>query len=104
MGPSANKCENLKPMSQWLEEDTNEEGTCRPCSIGTLLGYYQKALEKHGNEELSKQLAASLEVQDDVIMSAAKAMDTIKDAADESLRQELRELDCMAQSERLENE
>ncbi len=94
------KCANIKPMAKWLEEP-EQPGDCKPCRIAGILGDYQKVLQDNGHENYSDDITAKLESTDDPdpIMSIAKAMDSAKEQVPEAVRNELLELDCLAQTE-----
>ena len=93
-------CENLKPLREWFsKEDPNPE-VCRPCYLRTLAGYYLGALEEGNEKGLVKEFEEiyekSAETED--ILTIAETMDNIKGKVEPSLKQKLKELDCMVQN------
>jgi hypothetical protein len=89
-----------EPMAKWLEEEI--EGECRPCSLAVAVPHYQSVLEYAGLNEHATSLTKALEDEEDPVMSVAKAMDKVKEAVPDEVREALRAVDCMAQNSQQE--
>lgn len=89
---------NIKSVFDFLDAyDGNGKGEdCPPCMIAPLAGVYLGELEKAGETELSERLKKVFEQGD--ILTIAKELDNIKLEVGEALRNELRDLDCFAQT------
>ncbi len=85
----------VKPIAEWVEE--NDKESCHPCLINPLTSFYMGILEKSGETELAARLKKTYEESGD-ILTISKELDKIKSEVGEVLRQELRDLDCYAQS------
>lgn len=84
----------VRPVLEWLE-DENSPG-CPPCLIAPLSSYYLGALEQNGETKLAGELKSLFEEGD--ALTICKKLDTIKSDVGDSLKQQLRNLDCFAQT------
>ena len=82
----------VKPIETWIED---KEG-CPPCLIGALSGYYLGTLEEAGETILASELKEVFEEGD--LLTISKKLDTIKTNVGEAVRNQLRDLDCFAQT------
>lgn len=89
-----------EPMAKWLEDE--KEGECRPCSLAVAVPHYQNVLEENGLPEQATSLTEALKDEEDPVMSVAKAMDKVKEAVPDDVREALRAVDCMAQNSQQE--
>jgi len=89
------KCEiEVKPIADWVE-DEKAEG-CPPCLISPLSSLYLGTLEEEGEEQLASELKKVFKEGD--VLTISKKLDSIKTDVGESLRNQLRNLDCFAQT------
>lgn len=89
------KCKlEIQPIATWMEDD-NAEG-CPPCILSPLASYYLGALEEAGEDKIAEDLKTTFERGD--ILTIAKKLDSIKTDVGEALRNQLRNLDCFAQT------
>lgn len=95
------KCTELKPMTEWLEKE--QDGECRPCVVAALISHYQKTLHESNRDDLAERFETIVD-DDDPVLKTVKVMDEIKATVDEQLREDLLLLDCMAQTNKLEEE
>jgi hypothetical protein len=100
MPETAGKVCNPIPMAKWLEEE--KEGECRPCSLAVAVPRYQEVLQEAGLDGESDKLAVALQDEEDPVMKVAEAMDAVKEAVSDEVREELKSVDCMAQNSQQE--
>jgi len=86
---------SIKPIEEWVGEKPTD-GSCPPCMIAPLASYYLGTLQKAGETTLASELEATYESGD--ILTISRKLDNIKGDVGEALKQELRNLDCFAQS------
>jgi hypothetical protein len=90
------KCQiKIEPLTRWFSDEFSPDGTCRPCRLKPLADLYLGRLQKEGTSEAST-LEQAYEGGD--ILEIASVMDGIKERAKAPLRQDLEELDCLAQT------
>lgn len=90
----------LRPNKEWLEDENENDDTCRPCAIAVLVSEYQNVLAKNDREDLSKEIATALDKfgdNDDPITGVAQLLDDIKGKVDKPLRRKLEKKDRKAQ-------
>ena len=92
------KCplEKVESLETWFSKEFGPGGECRPCRVAPLASLYLGVLEQHGEAEQAKSLTVAFDTGD--IMTIAKTMDTIKVGAKDTVRKELEDLDCLAQT------
>ena len=97
-------CENVKPMAKWLQETEVDPKVCKPCAVALLTGDYKEVLADAGHEDKVAMLDALLVPVEgqDIAMNVAVAMDRVKAEVEEPVREQLLELDCMAQNSEAE--
>jgi len=81
-------------MEDWVR--IREEGFCHPCLIAPVAAQYLGVLEAPGGEAGRDALKQAWESKD--ILTISKTLDTIKAEVGETLRNDLVEIDCFAQS------
>jgi len=92
------QCEiDPRPISEWVNKEV-EGDECPPCLIAPLASYYLGALKDAGETKIANHLKEVFEKGD--LLTICKELDNIKTNVGESLRKELLELDCFAQSEK----
>lgn len=92
------ECEiELKPLAEWLG---NKEG-CPPCLIAPLASYYLGALNAAGETNLAEELKKTFEEGD--ALTICQKLDNIKSDVGEALLKQLRNLDCYAQTFKLDD-
>ena len=85
--------DDVKSLEDWLAHP--EKGKCPSCLLAPLASYYVGALEDAGESRLADQLKGIFEGGDP--LTIGKFMDKIKVNVGDKLKQELVNLDCMAQ-------
>ena len=92
----ADECEiELKPIAEWLE---SKEG-CPPCLIAPLASYYLGVLNDAGETTLAEELKKTFEEGN--ALTICQKLDNIKSNVGEALLKQLRNLDCHAQTFKL---
>lgn len=89
------KLRTVKPIVEWVEEEDNS--SCHPCLIAPLASFYMGILKNSGELKLATRLKEIYEESGD-ILTISQELDKIKSEVGEAIRQELRDLDCYAQS------
>jgi len=84
---------NIKPLEEWLQQPEAPDH-CPPCLITPLAEMYLDALK--GDKRAAASLKRAWETGD--ALTIAAAMDKIKGEVGDDLRNQLRSLDCQAQS------
>jgi hypothetical protein len=87
---------NPEKVVDWLNNE--QEGQCRPCSLAVAIPKYQEVLEQAGATEQVKIFENALADEEDPVMKVAEAMDKIKEAVAPEVVEQLKVIDCMAQS------
>ena len=93
--PFVCECE-IEPLGEWVQKDI--PGTCPPCLIKPLAeGYLFKLEEAQAAPQINvlKQAWGT-----ENTLTIAKALDTIKGEVEDHLKQDLLNLDCIAQTHR----
>jgi hypothetical protein len=85
-------CPNLKPMTEWLKEDTKE---CRPCLLAPVVEWYYEELNERGYKEIATGLKEVGEKGSPEEIGAI--LDLIKQEVDDDVKARLEEFDCSAQ-------
>jgi hypothetical protein len=81
------------PVSEWIEKG---EG-CPPCILSPLSAYYRGILENAGEMKLAQELDEVYAGGD--VLTIGQKLDSIKnEVGSEQLKQQLKNLDCFAQS------
>ncbi len=99
--------EGCMNLVQWFKEP-EKEGQCKSCSLASLVSLYARTLKENGGEEIANEIdSIAKDITADKLATSpenvAKALDFIKtNIQDDNLRAKLRELDCMAQTEKTE--
>ena len=88
-----NPCANVKPMKEWISEDTPQ---CRPCLLGVVTSWYRDVLEESGMLAKARQLEDRAETLDPLPL--CEELDKIKEEVPEEVRVQLRNFDCAAQT------
>ena len=83
----------IRPIAEWVED---KDGGCPPCLLAPLSSYYLGVLEEGGEDKLAAELKEMFEEGD--ILTIAQKLDNIKTNVGEALRNQLRNLDCFAQT------
>ena len=86
---------NIESLEAWLA--TKNDKQCPSCLIAPLASYYAGALEEAGETKLRDELKTAFERGD--VLTIVKRMDNIKKNVGDKLKQELLNLDCMAQTQ-----
>ena len=86
----------VRPVAEWVKDETDSEEDCPPCLIMPLSSYYLGALEEAGETKLAGELQEVYESGD--VLTISEKLDTIKADVGEALRNQLRNLDCFAQT------
>lgn len=87
------KCNiQVRPVSEWIKD---EEG-CPPCLLAPLASYYLGALNDAGETQLANELGKAY--QEGNILTICEKLDKIKGDVGEALKEQLRNLDCFAQT------
>lgn len=86
---------SVKSLEEWLSKDNGNGKNCPPCLIGPLASYYAGALEEAGENKMADELKSTFEKGN--ALTIAKHMDKIKKNVGDKLKQDLENLDCMAQ-------
>jgi len=84
----------VRPIENWIEDETEEK--CNSCLLSPLAGYYLGELQDAGEDKLAKELENIFAEGD--VLTIAKKLDSIKSVVGEPIRQNLLNLDCLAQS------
>lgn len=87
--------EKVLSIKEWLQTPETDD-SCPPCMIAPLASYYLGALQDARETRLANRLQEIYEGGD--ALTIAEELDRIKSAVGESLKSELKTLDCMAQS------
>lgn len=88
------------PMAEWLEKE--EKGECRPCVIAVAVPHYEEVLEQTGYTKEADKVAEALGDEEDPVLRVAQAMDEVKEAVSDEVREQLRAVDCEAQNSKPE--
>lgn len=88
--------EKVQPVAEWMQEYEEGDEPCRPCMIAPLASFYVGVLKKAGEEERANQLTKVYEEGQG--LTICEELDRIKSEVGDSVRKELVELDCFAQS------
>jgi hypothetical protein len=90
----------LKPMSDWIQEDDPEN--CRPCMLGVVAQWYTDELKSQGRSDLASPLEHLAEKTDvnnaEQVLTLCQEFDKIKDTVEDPLRDRLKEFDCSTQA------
>ena len=86
---------STKPVEKWLSEE--DAAHCHSCLLSTLASYYVGALEGANQQELANTLKRVFEGGD--VLTIGRTLDNIKRDVGDKLRQDLKKLDCMAQTQ-----
>ena len=84
----------VRPVSDWVKDG---EG-CPPCAIAPLASHYVGVLEAAGETSHANSLKQAYEEGE--LLTICQELDRIKSVVGESLRAELEDMDCFAQSEK----
>jgi hypothetical protein len=93
---------NLKPMQEWVKVKDPEGKVCKPCMMGPVVQWYRDELKEKGQQEIVDDLektVTNLEGnEEEVALTIAQELDTIKESVDEPLRERLKDFDCAIQA------
>lgn len=84
---------SIQTLEGWLTSPS--DGQCPSCLLAPLASYYLGALEEAGENILADNLKSMFENSSP--LTIAKNMDSIKKRVGDKLKQDLENLDCMAQ-------
>lgn len=91
----------VRPVAVWVDDKVANEEGCPPCLIAPLSSYYLAALEDAGESKLAEELKDLFEKGE--VLTIAKKLDSIKTDVGDALSKQLRNLDCFAQSFKLDD-
>ncbi len=92
---SEKKCPvDLKPMADWVGE--NDPKVCRPCMLAPVVQWYAEELRAAGKTGLALKLEEQANTEEPLTL--CRELDTIKEQAEEPLRERLLDFDCAAQT------
>ena len=86
----------IRPIREWVEDKKAGKEGCPPCLITPLAGYYLGALQEAGETKLAAELEEVFGEGD--VLTISQKLDTIKADVGEDLSNQLRKLDCFAQT------
>ena len=86
----------VRPVAEWVDDKEVAKESCPPCLIAPLSSYYLGALEEAGETKLISELKQLFEEGN--VLTISKKLDTIKTDVGKALREQLRNLDCFAQT------
>lgn len=90
------KLSKIESLEDYFSLEYGQDGECRPCRLQPLASLYLGTLEGARETKQAEELSKIYDGGD--ILTIAKKLDTIKSEVGESLRKDLMELDCFAQS------
>jgi hypothetical protein len=88
-------CENLVPLTKWLEEP-EKKGQCKSCSLGALIPEYLDVLAEFEVPGLKEEIDKALNDESDPIGKVAQVLDEVKQKVSDEVRARLQVLDCGA--------
>ena len=90
------KLTKVESLETYFATEFGPGGECRPCRLQPLASLYLGVLEQAGESRHAETLSNTYDGGD--ILTIARAMDTIRVSARDSVRKDLERLDCFAQS------
>ena len=96
--PDLTGCENVLPLTDWLQVVEAAKGYCPPCNLAVITPWYRDLLRDQGFPDLAARIDAFGENEPDP-HDLVRTLDEVKEALDNAtVKDTLRLYDCMLQS------
>ena len=105
--PDMNDCENVLPLTEWLDQKEQDPESCPPCELSVITPWYSDMLKEQGYTELAQRIddVVGQEGEETDSRKLVETLDEIKESVDNvRVKETLTLYDCMMQDFQGESE